>query len=182
MAYSLQDFCRDTRNILKAGGSRAVVEKIRPLMERLVSDRQFVAECFGAQQPEGLFKIHIEADSGFEVMTYRYDKARKGQPHDHGDSWAIYAQVGEYTDMTEWDRLDDGSDPDTAKVRARKSYRLNPGQAGVYFGRELHSTATPANTRYLRITGTDLENIERLRINAETGRIERIHSRGAATI
>ena len=176
MPYTLEDFCRDARNTLKAGSSRTVVEKVRPLMERLVADRQFVAEYFGPQQPEGLHKIHLEPDAGFEVMTYRYEKARKGQPHDHGDSWAIYAQVGEYTDMTEWERVDDGSDPGTAKVNAKKSYRLDPGKAGVYFGRELHSTATSPNTRYLRITGTDLENIERLRINAETGRIERIRA------
>lgn len=176
MGYSLQDFCRETREILKSGSSRAVVEKISPRMERLVADREFVAKYFGPQQPEGLHKIHVDAELGFEVMTYRYEKARQGQPHDHGDSWAIYAQVGEYTDMIEWDRLDDGSDPNTAKVKSRKSYRLNPGQAGVYFARELHSASTSPNTRYLRVTGTDLENIERLRINAETGRIERIRA------
>jgi hypothetical protein len=78
--------------------------------------------------------------------------------------------------MTEWERVDDGSDPGTANVKAKKSYRLDPGKAGVYFRRELHSTATSPNTRYLRLTGTDLENIERLRINAETGRIERIRA------
>ena len=182
MAYSLQDFCRDTRDVLKAGSDRATVEKVRPLMERLVADKEFVAQYFGAQQPEGLHKIHIEPNSGFEVMTYRYEKARKGQPHDHGASWAIYAQVGEYTDMIEWDRTDDRSNPDVATVKPRRSYRLNPGQAGVYYQNELHSTATSPNTRYLRITGTDLENIERLRINAETGKIDRIHSRGSATV
>ena len=182
MAYSLQDFCRDTREILKAGSSRAVVEKITPHMEKLAKDPQFVAQYFGPQQPQGLHKIHVEPAGGFEVMTYWYEKERKGQPHDHGESWAIYAQVGEYTDMVEWDRVDDGSNPDVAKVKPRKSYRLNPGQAGVYYRNELHSTATSPNTRYLRITGTDLENIERLRINAETGKIERIHSRGSATV
>ncbi len=30
MAYTLQEFCRDTRNILHAGSSRAVVGKITP--------------------------------------------------------------------------------------------------------------------------------------------------------
>ena len=177
MAYSLQDFVRDTRNILKAGSGRAIVEKICPHMEKLVQDPQFKAQYFGAQQPAGLHKIHVEPDAGFEVMTYWYEKERKGNPHDHGASWAIYAQVGEYTDMVEWDRLDDGSDPNHAKLKPRKSYRLNPGQAGVYYRNELHSTATSRNTRYLRITGTDLENIERIRVDAATGKIERVRAR-----
>ena len=180
MAYTLQEFCRDTRNILKAGSSRAMVEKITPHMEKLVKDPQFVAQYFGAQQPEGLHKIHVEPNGGFEVMTYWYEKERKGNPHDHGDSWAIYAQVGEYTDMIEWDRIDDGSNHDHAKVKPRKSYRLNAGNAGVYYGNELHSTATSANTRYLRITGTDLENIERIRVDAATGKIVRVRARTAA--
>lgn len=176
MAYSLQDFTRDTREILKNGASRAQVEKVKGTMERLLVDPGFVKQYFGDDQPLGLKRIHIDP-TGFEVMTYRYDEARKSNPHDHGDSWAIYGQVAEYTEMTLWERTDDGSDPDFAKLKPGKPYRLVPGKAGVYYGRELHSTATPVNTRYLRITGTDLENIERLRIDAATGKINRIHGR-----
>lgn len=179
MGYSLQDFSRDARDILKTGSTRSHVERVKGHMERLLVDPQFLKEHFGDKQPFGLHRIYIDKDLGFEVMTYRYNEPRKGQPHDHGDSWAIYGQVAEYTEMTLWDRTDDGADPDYAKLKQKGNYRLNPGKAGVYFGRELHSTATPVNTRYLRITGTDLENIERLRIDASTGKIHRIHSRGA---
>jgi len=177
MGYSLQDFCRDTRAILKSSSSRKDVEKIKTHMERLLADPGFVKEYFGDRQPTGLKRIYIDPQIGFEIMTYRYDEARKSNPHDHGDSWAIYGQVAEYTEMTEWERIDDGTDPDHAKLKPRPSYRLTPGKAGVYYGRELHSTATPVNTRYLRITGTDLENVERLRIDAATGKIQRIYGR-----
>ena len=179
MGYSLQDFSRDAREILKTGSTRSHVERVKDRMERLLTDPEFKREFFGEQQPLGLHRIHIDKECGFEVMTYRFKEARKGQPHDHGDSWAIYGQVAEYTEMTLWDRTDDGSDPDYAKLKNKGSYRLVPGKAGVYYGRELHSTQTPVDTRYLRVTGTDLENIERLRIDAATGKIERIHSRGA---
>lgn len=178
MAYLLQDFCRDTRDILKAGGaSRPVIEKIRVRMERIITDPQFIAEYFGARQPPGMKKIYSDPELGFEVMTYRYEKAQSSQPHDHGDSWAVYGQVREHTDMTEWERTDDGSSRDRAQLKVKHQYRLNPGQAGVYFVRELHSTATADGSCYLRITGTDLEMIERLLIDAATGKVERIHSR-----
>jgi len=177
MSYSLQDFCRDTREILKTGASRQHVEKVKAHMERLLVDPGFVKQYFGDDQPLGLKRIHVEPGSGFEVMTYRYNEARKSNPHDHGESWAIYGQVAEYTEMTEWDRLDNGADPEHAKLKPNPSYRLTPGKAGVYYGRQLHSTATPVNTRYLRVTGTDLENIERLRIDAATGKIHRIFGR-----
>lgn len=182
MGYSLRDFCRDTREILKNGSSRAQVEKVKTPMERLLVDPQFLAEYFNDQHPQGLKRIYVDSQLGFEVMSYRYDKARASQPHDHGDSWAIYGQVREYTEMAVWERTDDGSDPDHATLREKTRYRLNPGQAGVYYGRELHSIAMPDHSRYLRVTGTDLETIERLRIDAKAGRIERIRARqtGAA--
>lgn len=177
MGYSLQDFCRDAAAILKTGSTREHVDKVKAHMERLLVDPAFVKEYFNDQQALGLKRIHIDSHLGFEVMTYRYTEARKSNPHDHGDSWAIYGQVAEYTEMIEWDRLDDGTDPEYAKLKPNPSYRLTPGKAGVYYGRQLHSTATPVETRYLRVTGTDLENIERLRIDAATGKIQRIHGR-----
>jgi hypothetical protein len=176
MGYSLQEFARDTREILKAGSSRAQVMKVKDKMEQLLVDPGFVKQYFGGDQPLGLKRIYIDP-TGFEVMTYRYSEARKSNPHDHGNSWAIYGQVAEYTEMTLWERTDDGSDPEFAKLKPGKPYRLTPGKAGVYYGHELHSTATPVETRYLRVTGTDLENIERLRIDAATGKIQRIFGR-----
>lgn len=176
MSYSLNDLCCETRSILKMGSDRTMIDKVRVCMERLVVDPQFMEKYFSGQQPPGLERIFVDPVLGFELMTYYFEKERVSPPHDHGDSWAIYAQVREYTDMTEWERTDDGSDPSKATIRVKRQYRLNPGQAGVYYGRELHSTATPPGTRYLRITGTDLEGIERLRIDATTGRVE--HARG----
>jgi len=177
MGYTLHDFAADTRSALKANAGRKGLAKVKAMMERLVKDEHFVREYFHDGMNRGLRKIYTDPDLGFELMTYRWEEARGSQPHDHGDSWAIYAQVREYTDMTEYERTDDGQDRARAALKVKSQYRLNPGQAGIYFGRELHSTSTPAGARYLRITGTDLENIERLRIDAATGKIERIHGR-----
>lgn len=176
MGYSLRDFCLDAAAVLKTGSTRQHVENVKAHMERLLVDPAFVKEYFSDRQEIGLKRIHVDP-LGFEVMTYRYEEARKSNPHDHGDSWAIYGQVAEYTEMTEWDRLDDGTDPDRARLKPNPAYRLTPGKAGVYYGRQLHSTQTPVGTRYLRVTGTDLENIERLRIDAATGKVQRIYGR-----
>ncbi len=177
MAQALQEFCSDARMILKAGASRAALEKVKASLACLLTDADFIKQQFADNAAIGLRRIYTDPDLGFEVLTYRWDKARNSQPHDHGDSWAIYGQVHEYTEMTEYERTDDRSDPQRATLSAKSKYRLNPGQAGIYWGRELHSTATPVGACYVRVTGTDLENIPRIRIDTATGRVITIHGR-----
>ena len=177
MAYTLQKFCRDARNHLKSGASRTALEKVKSSMERLLKEEAFIKQQFQDDTEVGLRRTYADPELGFEVLAYRWDQARSSQPHDHGDSWAIYGQVYEYTEMTEYERTDDGSNPERATLNVKNKYRLHPGQAGIYWGRELHSTATPAGACYLRITGTDLENIPRIRIDTATGRVITIHGR-----
>lgn len=181
MAYTLQEFCRDTRNHLKSGAGKAVLEKVKSGLERLLQDEAFVKQQFQDNVEVGLRRIYADPDLGFEVLAYRWDKARVSQPHDHGDSWAIYGQIVEYTEMVEYERTDDGGNPERATLRTKSKYRLNPGQAGIYWGRELHSTATPAGSCYLRVTGADLENIPRIRIDTATGRVITIRNRQTST-
>src|SRR3970040_2083347 len=52
MSYSLQDFARDTREILKAGSSRPQVGKVKTKMEQLLIDPGFVKQNFGDDQPQ----------------------------------------------------------------------------------------------------------------------------------
>jgi hypothetical protein len=92
-------------------------------------------------------------------------------PHDHGHSWAIYGQATHYTDMTEWEREDDGANPERARLKPVKKYRLMPGQAGIYQEGRIHSIDYPDNARFVRVTGTNLDMIERVRFDLETGKV-----------
>jgi len=173
MGYSLQDFTRDTREILKAGSSRAQVDKVKAKMEQLLVDPGFVKQYFGTDQPLGLKRIHIDP-TGFEVMTYRYNEARKSNPHDHGDSWAIYGQATSYTDMAEYERVDDRADPGKARLEVRKKYRLNPGQAGIFQDGAIHSIDYPDGSRFVRVTGTNLDRIARSSFDPKTGAVKQM--------
>jgi hypothetical protein len=73
--------------------------------------------------------------------------------------------------MTEWQREDDGSDPTHAKLKAAKKYRLMPGHAGIYQDGDIHSIDYPDNARFIRVTGTDLDKIDRIKIDPTTGEI-----------
>lgn len=171
MAYTLEAFCGDVRVILKADSGPSGVEKVRKKMESLIQDAGFVGQHFHDGMQYGARRLFVDPELGFEVLGYRAEKARTSPAHDHGDSWALYAQVRNYTEMTEYKRVDDGKDPDNAKLEIEAKYKLEPGQVGTYWGSQLHSTYTPADCRYLRLTGTDLEKRPRVRIDQNTGKI-----------
>jgi hypothetical protein len=95
-------------------------------------------------------------------------------PHDHGASWAIYGQATHHTDMIEWERADDGTDPKHANLKPVKKYRLNPGQAGIYQDGKIHSIDYPDYARFVRVTGTNLDRITRIRIDLKTGEVHQM--------
>lgn len=171
MAYTLEAFCDETRSLLKKDSGRSGVENIIVHMERLIKDPEFIQKHFHDKVELGVRSLYVDPELGFHVLGYRAEKDRSSPAHDHGDSWALYGQVRDYTDMTEYERVDDGSDPGHATLKVASEYRLNPGQAHLYWATRLHSTFTPANCSYLRVAGTDLEKRPRVRIDQKTGKV-----------
>ncbi|HKS85315.1 MAG TPA: hypothetical protein VJR71_07530, partial [Pseudolabrys sp.] len=98
---------------------------------------------------------------------------------DHGESWAIYGQAAGYTDMIEWAREDDGRDPKFARLKPAKKYRLTPGKAGIYQNGAIHSIDYPDRARFVRVTGTNLDKIDRIRIDLESGKVEQMTAQRA---
>ncbi len=174
MSYTLEQFCTDCRDHLDADPGPDGRERVRRDLERLLREPGFVARHCGPGAERGVHVLYDDVELGFQVLAHINAHARKSPPHDHGASWAIYGQAGGYTDMTEWERVDDGSDPDAGEVRPIRSYRLNPGEAGIYADGKIHSIDYPDDARFVRVTGTDLDEIERIAFNRETGKIDRM--------
>lgn len=179
MAYDLDQFIADCRTTLTQDAGPAGRETVRQNLERLLANKAFIAACCGDDQPRGLKVLYEDPKLGFQVLAHINDKARVSPPHDHGESWAIYGQATKYTEMTEWEHEDDGSDPKHAKLKAVKKYRLEPGMAGIYQDGAIHSIDYPDYARFVRVTGTNLDNIDRIRIDLKTGEVEKMYAQQA---
>src|SRR5689334_15512671 len=171
MAYDLDQFIADCRTTLSRDPGPAGRQQVLQNLERLIRNADFVAKHCGDDQPTGIKVLYEDPKLGFQVLSHVMGKARLSPPHDHGASWAIYGQAKQYTDMIEWAREDDGSDPKHAKLKPVKKYRLNPGQAGIYQDGAIHSIDYPDNARFIRVTGTDLDKIDRIKIDLKTGEV-----------
>ena len=66
--------------------------------------------------------------------------------------------------MSEYKRLDGGNGAGEAKLEKVKSYRLEPGHAGVYDVGAIHAIDYPEGSRFVRVTGRDLDHVQRLKV------------------
>ena len=168
MHPALERFCRACREVLDSRPGPEGRAEVARLLEQAVSDAAFRDAVFGAGEA-GRRTLYQDPELGFCVLVYDMDEPRVSPPHDHGPSWAIYAQAEAHTDMTEYARADGGTGPGPAKLRELRRYRLAPGQAGVFDIGAIHRIDYPAGARFVRVTGEDMERVPRLKYDLEAG-------------
>ena len=159
MAYSFEQFCADSRAALSTDNGPGGHDKVRNNLENLLADPDFIAAECGPDAEPGIRTIHRDKDTGFNVLVHIYEGGKKGPPHDHGQSWAVYGQAAEWTDMTLWARKDDGSKDGFADLDEKQTFRLTPGKAGKFEVGDIHSIHFPDGAKFVRVTGTDLDAI-----------------------
>ena len=179
MAYDLDRFVSDCRTILGEDPGPAGREQVRRHLETLLAEPQFIARHCQDATP-GVTVLYEDARLGFQILAHVNAKAHASPPQDHGATRAIYGQATEYTDMTEWERVDDGSDAARSKLKPTRRYRLTPGHAGIYQERMIHSIDYPAKASFIRVTGTDLDRIARSKFDLATGRVTAMEPRRAS--
>ena len=155
------DFERFTAGLVTTVKARGVAglsdiaEALRPLLR----DPDFAALAFADRTIRKRVLFH-DADTDVYVLAHIHEAGKRGKPHSHGASWAIYGTVAGVTEMTEWRRINPDSEPH-AVLEPSSRYRLGPGDTRAYPPHLIHSTAHPEDALVIRVTGTDLDRIPR---------------------
>jgi len=176
MTYTLDAFIMDAKSALQETDGPAGREQVRLLLEKLLTNAKFVDEAVGPNAPLGTRKLYEDKDLGFVVLAHCNPKPHKSPPHAHGSSWAVYGQAIKYTDMSEFRRLDGGLGEGEARLEQVRSYRLEPGHAGVYDVGAIHAIDYPEGSRFVRVTGRDLDHVQRLKFDTTAGKAVTIES------
>ena len=114
MSYTLEDFATDCRNTLRADPGQGGQEKVLDFVRKALQDEDFVATNVPASLPEDRNVIYRDEELGFLICAHNNPGAKKGYPHDHGSTWAIYGQAVGETEMTDWKVVEKGDSPRTA--------------------------------------------------------------------
>lgn len=174
MAYGLREFCTNAHKALEKDSGPAGREEVRQHLERLLVDEEFIAEHLGPDEPSGATELYRDPDLGFRVLAHVNREPSGSTAHCHGPSWAVYGMASNFCDMTEYRRLDDGSEPGKARLEKTKAYRLEPGKAVVFEPGVIHELDRPLDTRLVRVTGADLNTVHRYRYDPEKGTVKDI--------
>lgn len=168
MPYTISQMANDLRDELSARPASACADALCRIVERALTDREFVAEHLrdrapGASPREVLYE---DPELGFCICGHVYDGAATTGPHDHGSSWAIYGQADGVTEMTDWKMVRHGEGDTPSLVEAVRTYRLEPGDAHFYTVGAVHSPKRDGPTRLVRVEGANLDRVARSKIEA----------------
>jgi predicted metal-dependent enzyme (double-stranded beta helix superfamily) len=162
MPHTVAQLGESFRQALKDEPGPAGRQKVCGLLRQALADHQFVAETFSDATLEREV-LYEDPELGFCILAHSYKGAKESPPHDHGPSWAIYGQAQGETQMSDWDLVVPASAEAPGKVRHRRTYKLVPGAAHLYNEGDLHSPSRSGPTRLIRIEGTNMERVKRLK-------------------
>ena len=160
MAYELDDFCEDCKDLIDPATGKKDLEAVRKILEKLCHNQEFLDTNCGPGAVHGVHTLYRDPDKDFMVLAHINDQGRTSPPHDHGASWAIYGQALGYTDMKAYRRLDNGRIEGHAEIEITREFRMNPGDVGLFNEKEIHSIRFDDSCRVVRITGTNLDKID----------------------
>ena len=160
MAYTLKALSNDCREALEQDGE-AGRERVRDLIACACADEEFVSTYLGADNDKERNILYEDPDHGFCIIAHAYNGAKHSNPHDHGPSWAIYGQASGTTMMTEWEVLSRPENGSPGKVKEKRTYKMEPGDAYLYNIGDVHSPARDGDTRLLRVEGMNMVNVQR---------------------
>ncbi len=170
MGYTLEQFCKDCHDIISKGTDKASLDRVAEKLKDLVSNPDFVGATFKDDMPPGKRELWHDPDTDVYVLAHVQREGKGGNPHSHGNSWAIYSNCRGYTDMVEWRRTN-AENADHAELDIARKYRIGPGDSQAYGPGMIHSTAHPEKAWVIRITGGDLDHVPRFRFDPRKDKI-----------
>lgn len=174
--HLVQALIRDTREILDASAlDRTVLDGIRARILEIAARKELWSEA-GYPSPEpgeqqNRYLIGQEGPDGISLYLNVLRAGKKIPPHNH-TTWACIAAVDGVEHNTLYDRLDDGSAPGKAEIRAREVVAVTPGGAIAMLPDDVHSVEIRGDQiiRHLHFYGRPLEMLDkRLTFDMENG-------------
>lgn len=167
MSYGMADFVQDLRAAASGGlGEAAIVQRVKPLVERLAQSPEWVGPAHYECDPEQGFGVHVlheESDHSLWLIAAAWLPHRGAPPHNHG-TWAVVAGVDGEEKNVLWQRRG-------GRLERRSERTLAAGQAMAFAGDAIHSVSNESErvTLSLHLYGRNLNFAERSQFDPQSG-------------
>jgi hypothetical protein len=162
MSQTLEQFASQCHSFLKNEPGPVGRQKVTEALKLILIDEEFIAKYLPPSTGEREI-IYQDPELGFCILVHHYRGPKISDPHDHAHSWAIYGQVRGTTEMRDFQKIEIASPDYPGKVKVIRSYSLTPGIAHLYNEGDLHAPERKESTSLIRIEGTDMSKVKRLK-------------------
>jgi len=162
MSQTLEQFASQCHDFLKMSPGPVGRQQVADALKDVLIDQDFIAKYFCPTTGEREM-IYQDPELGFCILVHHYLGPKNSDPHDHAHSWAIYGQVHGTTEMRDFQKVEEASADKPGKVKVVRSYALTPGIAHLYNEGDLHAPERKDSTSLIRIEGTDMSKVKRLK-------------------
>ncbi len=176
-ASTFDRYIEELRALWKDSNDVNLPFKVKAAMERMLAstspDDPWMAEIIGDAKPSR--ELYRDPEYGFVQMGHVHPQGHGNLPHDHGPCWVVYGAYQGLTEISLYERVDDGRNADRADLRTTEVHKLGAGVVYPYLTGQIHSThaaETPAVV--FRFLSADLTRILRRRYDVETGEVSLI--------
>ncbi len=169
--YTLDRFVEDARAIVaRQKGDLETVQALTPLLERIVSRQDCLADRGGDQDPDRGFEVYVSPTLSIQAIVWHPD--RGAPPHNH-NGWAMVGVIRGHERNTLFHRKDDGSRPWRVELEQAEVADILPGQTGfVIPPHDIHSVEIPSGkTLAIHLFGADIRRQWRCTFDPETGEV-----------
>ncbi len=169
--YALEHFVRDLdRLTLRESSPLAIVAGIKPLLERVLRDRDCIPPQYRERGSNGYGRYMLHRAPRFNVTVIVWGPGDSAKAHNH-ETWGLVGVVENEIQETRFRRLDDGTRPNYAELEVREVLRNRAGMVSCLVPPEddIHEmeNVTDRNTVEIHVYGKDLANLPRLRFDVE---------------
>jgi len=171
------------RSVLdKSKDKRAIVDGVRPLLAKLLAEREIVPDQYRQPLPNkyAQYLLYKPADGAFVVIAFIWGPSQASPVHDH-QVWGLVGQMEGSVQERRYRRLDDGSNPDRADLQLIDTVVCHPGEIGFVYppAADIHDVSNPFNevAITIHVYGADIGQQERFLYETETGAVRHIITR-----
>ena len=164
----------------RLGVTRAALAAIEAEMQGLAARQDLFPSAEFPPPPAGAggsrrYLLRQDPDGRFAMYMNALNPGNETRPHNH-TTWAVVVAVEGQELNRVYRRLDDGSDPDRARLELDHEIVVEPGQGIALMPDDIHSIHTTGTrpTRHLHMYGLAIELLDdRLGFDPATGVVER---------